>query len=37
MPEEVGELIAFVASARAPYCTGANFVVDGGWTAAFGI
>lgn len=30
-PEDVGELIAFLASDKAKYITGAEFVVDGGW------
>jgi 3-oxoacyl-[acyl-carrier protein] reductase len=31
-PDEVAEVIAFVASARASYLTGATIVVDGGNT-----
>lgn len=32
-PEEVAEFIAFLASPRASYITGVNFMIDGGWTA----
>jgi NAD(P)-dependent dehydrogenase (short-subunit alcohol dehydrogenase family) len=32
-PEEIGEVIAFLASDRASYVTGAEIFVDGGWTA----
>lgn len=32
-PEEVAELILFLASPRASYITGANIPIDGGWTA----
>lgn len=32
-PAEVAEIITFLASDRASYCTGSHFVVDGGWTA----
>ena len=31
-PEEVGQLAAFLASAKANYLTGAQFVIDGGST-----
>ena len=32
-PVEIGEVIAFLASDRASYITGAEIFVDGGWTA----
>ncbi len=32
-PEEVAELILFLASPRSSYITGANIPIDGGWTA----
>jgi 3alpha(or 20beta)-hydroxysteroid dehydrogenase len=31
--EEVASLVAFLASDAGAYCTGAEFVIDGGWTA----
>ncbi len=34
-PGEVAEVVGFLASDRASYCTGVEFVVDGGWTTAF--
>ncbi len=33
-PEEIGALVAFLASDEAAYVTGAEFYVDGGWTGA---
>jgi NAD(P)-dependent dehydrogenase (short-subunit alcohol dehydrogenase family) len=32
-PEEVAEMIAFLASDAASFCVGGCYVVDGGWTA----
>lgn len=32
-PEELGALIAYLASSDSSYCTGAEFYADGGWTA----
>jgi NAD(P)-dependent dehydrogenase (short-subunit alcohol dehydrogenase family) len=36
-PEEVAELAAFLASDRAAFCTGADYKIDGGLTAAIGV
>ncbi|MFE7723504.1 SDR family oxidoreductase [Nocardia rhizosphaerihabitans] len=33
LPEEVTDLVVFLASGESSYCTGAEFVVDGGMTA----
>ncbi|WP_444980102.1 SDR family oxidoreductase [Nocardia amikacinitolerans] len=33
LPEEVTELVVFLAAEESSYCTGAEFVVDGGMTA----
>jgi NAD(P)-dependent dehydrogenase (short-subunit alcohol dehydrogenase family) len=33
-PEEVAQMALFLASDESAFCTGADFVVDGGWTAA---
>jgi 3alpha(or 20beta)-hydroxysteroid dehydrogenase len=32
-PEELASVTLFLASAESSYCTGGEFVVDGGWTA----
>lgn len=36
-PEEVAELVAFLASSRAGFITGSDHVIDGGLTAAIGV
>jgi len=36
-PEEVSELVTWLASDAASYSTGSEFVIDGGWTAGFGL
>lgn len=36
-PEEIAELAAFLASDRAGFCTGGDFVADGGLLAALGV
>jgi NAD(P)-dependent dehydrogenase (short-subunit alcohol dehydrogenase family) len=37
MPEEVAEVIAFLASPRASFCVGADYVVDGALLAGLGV
>lgn len=36
-PEEIAELVAYLASDRAAFVTGADFVIDGGLTAGLGV
>lgn len=36
-PEEVAELIAFLCSDRASFCTGSDYRIDGGLTAGLGV
>ncbi|HEY6447635.1 MAG TPA: SDR family oxidoreductase [Acidobacteriaceae bacterium] len=36
-PEEIAELAAFLASDRAAFCTGSDFLVDGGLLAGLGV
>jgi meso-butanediol dehydrogenase/(S,S)-butanediol dehydrogenase/diacetyl reductase len=36
-PEEVAELVAFLASDRAAFCTGGDYLVDGGLLAGIGV
>jgi NAD(P)-dependent dehydrogenase (short-subunit alcohol dehydrogenase family) len=36
-PEEVAELVAFLASGRSAFCTGGDYRIDGGLTAAIGV
>jgi NAD(P)-dependent dehydrogenase (short-subunit alcohol dehydrogenase family) len=36
-PEEVAEVAAFLASEKAAFCTGSDFVVDGGLLAGLGV
>jgi len=36
-PEEIAEMIAFLVSNKAGFCTGADFVVDGGLKAGIGV
>lgn len=36
-PEEVAEMVAYLASSRAGFVTGADFIIDGGLTAGIGV
>lgn len=36
-PEEVAQLASFLASEESSYCTGSEFIIDGGLTAGFGM
>lgn len=36
-PEEVAELVAYLASDRAAFCTGSDYRIDGGLTAGIGV
>lgn len=36
-PQEVAEMVAYLASDRAAFCTGSDFIIDGGLTAAIGV
>jgi NAD(P)-dependent dehydrogenase (short-subunit alcohol dehydrogenase family) len=36
-PEEVAELAAFLASEKSSFCTGSDFVIDGGLISGIGV
>lgn len=36
-PEEVADMVAYLASSRAGFVTGADFIIDGGLTAGIGV
>jgi NAD(P)-dependent dehydrogenase (short-subunit alcohol dehydrogenase family) len=36
-PEEVAEMVAFLAGPRSGFCTGSDYLIDGGLTAGLGV
>lgn len=37
LPEDIAQLASFLASEESSYCTGSEFIIDGGLTAGFGM